>query len=234
MLNDFHLNECVTDIEADSELVGWWDYCQDALHWVSLPHVRPEHAAALLCCQNPDARNFSPEQVSTDQTSPLDYQRLVRLFSAPEFDTRQSRSLKFWLGVAKSAGYKYHSWIDEYVSALDRLGIEPGVSVEATTKKPGFRHTDLADLPGLLQWKRDIIKHWPTILNATGGRPTARKIASFLVKKGCLEKGSKPDSYIWHTTSNEPKELTLKTILNSMPNLQDLLANGNYPGRVPD
>lgn len=230
MFNDSHVSLCVTDIEADLESVGWWDHCQDARHWVAAPHVSPEHAAALLCCQNPDERNFAPERISTDQTTPQDYQRLVRLFSAPEFDNGQSRNLTFWLGVAKSANYTYHSWIDEYLSALDRLDIEPGVRIEVTAKKkPGFQYADLADLPGLLQWKRDIIKHWPTILKATGGRPNARKIASFLVKKGCLERGSKPDKYLWLTASSESKELSLKTISNSMPGLLALLANGKFP-----
>ena len=102
------------------ERIGWHDAILDASLYFGRRQVTAGEAATLLCNQNPLDDRSDPLLLSTDETNPLDFKRLVRVFNeAPELDAKP-RTLMQWLDLAKQNGLKYHSWIDDYISAVER------------------------------------------------------------------------------------------------------------------
>jgi len=113
--------------EDAEKLRAWWDVTMAADHWFSLVDVDPLNAAMLLCRFNPNSETVSEaESNRTDQTGPSDFLQLRRRFEDWSRAETRPRTLRDWLHAAKAMPEeRYHSWIDEYVDAVDVL--TPGV-----------------------------------------------------------------------------------------------------------
>lgn len=105
--------------DGAEQIVGWYDQILDASYWLVRTQVTAREAATLLCNQNPLDDSSDPLLLSTDETNPLDFKRLLRVFNeAAELDVKP-RTLMLWLDLANQNGLKYHSWIDEYIAAVE-------------------------------------------------------------------------------------------------------------------
>ena len=77
-------------------------------------------------------------------TSPEDFKLLLRVFLDAESSAGASRPLIGWIEVAKSRQCKHHSWVTQYLTARERLGmvvvgLDGGAlpAAPATGKAPG-------------------------------------------------------------------------------------------------
>ena len=122
-----------TSVGAAQGTIGWFDATLGAAIWFNLHAVKPQEVAMLLCGFNPHDNKCDPLADSTDETSPDDYKRLLRVLEDISDAGSQPRTLLQWLAIARDKGLKYHSWIDEYENAvaLVREGNEQNVSYGA-------------------------------------------------------------------------------------------------------
>jgi hypothetical protein len=104
--------------QAAEELVGWYDGALDAMTWWGLGSVTPREAAMLLCRFNPHDDKLDPLVITTDETAPDDFKRLLRVFEDVEQGQPQARTLIDWHNVARNRQLKYHSWIDVFRQAV--------------------------------------------------------------------------------------------------------------------
>lgn len=100
--------------------IGWHDAELSAAMWFGVKSLAPREAAMLLCRQNPLDKSSDPLNVSTDETTPDDFNWLVRVFEDVATDGKPRR-LTQWLSEAQCKGLKYHSWIDEYIAAVGEI-----------------------------------------------------------------------------------------------------------------
>lgn len=107
---------CGTD-----SLVDWYNNTLSASMWFGLQSVAPREAAMLLCQFNPNDEQYEPLKVFNTETGPGDYRRLLRVFEDIANADSKPRALMQWLGVAKDKGLKYHSWVDEYLAAIETV-----------------------------------------------------------------------------------------------------------------
>lgn len=108
---------CAPDPTHEEELetsVGWYDETVRADYWVGLSSISPFEAAQLLSCENPHDANSGEWLSRTSQhMNPEAKRELLRGF----LDLGGARPLTEWLQFAKSRGWRYDPWIDEYISA---------------------------------------------------------------------------------------------------------------------
>ena len=104
--------------------VDWYNVMLDASMWFKRGDVSPSDAAMLLCQQNPRGEMSggrlvkpTPKLITTTETNPRDYQRLLDVFEDVARVQSQKRTLQQWMDIAKFEALKYHSWIDRYVAA---------------------------------------------------------------------------------------------------------------------
>lgn len=109
----------------------WYDASLEADHWYSLPMVTPEQAAMLLCQFNPRESTADWLATTTNETQPQDHARMLEQLQAAHTVEPKSRTLRQWWDMAR--GWKHHSWIDRYISFIDRQ-VSPinGVQVQAS------------------------------------------------------------------------------------------------------
>lgn len=102
--------------------VGWWDVTMDARTWLSMPNVKPEHAAMVLSRLNPNSPAVceDPESiyVDGDESSPHRYRLLLRVFESEASTAPKPRMLLEWRTIAQQHNLRYHSWIDDYTNAM--------------------------------------------------------------------------------------------------------------------
>ena len=125
--NKYFLALCPTPQE---QCIAWHDATLDAAFWLERNKITPHEAATLLCRQNPLDDSNDPLLISTDETTPADFKRLLRVF---QDENCEGQALLEWLDVAKSSNLKYHSWIDEYLAASS--GQLPSATKEAAGQK---------------------------------------------------------------------------------------------------
>jgi hypothetical protein len=118
-------------VDTPAEMArAWWDLSMDASMWWRRQDVCPRDAAMLLCRMNP-LTDDCPESITTDQTGPLDFARLLAAFNDTQRANFQHRSLADWLQIARQETLKYHSWIEEWLASGCLLGA-PQTSVNGT------------------------------------------------------------------------------------------------------
>lgn len=134
-----------TSIEAAEHTIGWYDATLSAAMWFGLISVGSQEAAMLLCRFNPQDNKCDPLTDSTDETSPDDYKRLLRVLEDVANAESQPRSLIQWLAVAKDKGLKYHSWIDNYANALLLTATTPVLASENNNSGPVCTKKEIID-----------------------------------------------------------------------------------------
>ena len=101
------------------DIYGWNDYTMDASTWWGNESVTPIQAAMLLCRHNP---NIDTEQdaaiITTDETTPQDFNRLKNSFEAA---SNTKRTLGAWADYAAKRGLKVHSWLAQWRKAAQQL-----------------------------------------------------------------------------------------------------------------
>lgn len=110
------------------ETIGFWDgqSAMSASFWWDQPAVTAHHAALILCQYNPSNLNGAKPEKDSDETGRVMYAQLLSSFDAMELVTPGHRALSEWLKYARCRGLKYHTWIDEYLSAVNTLRLEQG------------------------------------------------------------------------------------------------------------
>lgn len=187
-------------------VLAWWDCSLDAAAWFKLRRVEPEHAAALLCGQNPDSKGFDPENTSTSDTVPGDYKKLLRLFKSSDYDGGACNVL-FWLTVAREAEAKYNGWIDEYLNASNVIGHMPGVVTAVPQNPSGHENKPISrqlaqereilrTLANLGYEAKALPKHLP-------GKPGARAEARTALEKNPMFVGSTVFDKAWQRLRNQ-------------------------------
>lgn len=153
--------EAVDAVLGEREhMTGWYDATLEADMWFGLASPTPREAAMVLCQLNPQDDNCDPATITTDETGPEDFKRLLRVFEDVEKMEPKARSLPQWLAIARDKGLKYHSWIDAYALArIEELPADVGsegaaveVGAGATAKRNEW--TDVA-LKAL--WQESIL-----------------------------------------------------------------------------
>lgn len=115
-----------TDDEDLQSLVGWYDATVRADYWVGLSSISPVEAAQLLSCENPhDAGSANWHATTTQHMNPEARRELLRGFQ----DLGGPRPLAGWLQCARSCGWRYDPWIDEYIAARGASLPRPAVGV---------------------------------------------------------------------------------------------------------
>lgn len=104
--------------QVAEELVAWYAVTLDAMTWWGLGSVTPREAAMLLCRFNPHDDKLDPLSLITDETTPADFKRLLRVFEDEAQTQSQARMLRAWHDIARSKPLKYHSWIDAFRQAM--------------------------------------------------------------------------------------------------------------------
>lgn len=111
--------------------VGWWDFIMDARTWLSMPNVKPEHAAMVLSRLNPNSPAVceDPESiyVDGDESSPHRYRLLLRVFESEASTSPKHRTLMEWRAIAQQYNLRYHTWIDDYAEAMGAPASEQAV-----------------------------------------------------------------------------------------------------------
>lgn len=132
-------NEVSLPSSPDSveQQLGWFDGTLGAKFWWKRKDVQPKDAAMLLCCFDPH-KETSPELITTDETSPEDYVRLLCAFEDVARTNQSHRTLRQWLEIARNESLKYHSWINLWAAHYQQLPT-PADSTPPTAK-PMARH----------------------------------------------------------------------------------------------
>jgi hypothetical protein len=142
------------DVTSPEAICAWWEGERsiDALHWWSLESITPEEAAKLLCCINPSAK-IDPTSITTNSTSPRDYERLLRTLQDAARRESKDFSLQQWLEFARAHKLKYHPWIEEWRKAV--AAINGGDESETVDVNPS-RHMPKQQLQEkkILEWLR--------------------------------------------------------------------------------
>lgn len=159
-------------------IVAWYDMTLNARTWWSLSSVSPREAAMLLCRLDPHDDTLSPLSVTTDETSPDDFKRLLRVFEDVAHAQPRDRRLNEWHDIAHDRQLKYHSWIVAYRQAFTKSGqmTDSAVLGEAETKNAQLR-------------PRKATTNLPT------GVPSSEIMQKFKLDESWRERLGKPDRY---------------------------------------
>lgn len=117
--------------------IAWDDATVGAVTWRGMKSITPREAAMLLCRFNPHDDPLDPLSITTDETAPDDFKRLLRVFEDVAQADAKGRTLNQWYGIARDKKLKYHSWIDKYEAAvrLTANQAEGGNAVDALPKE---------------------------------------------------------------------------------------------------
>ena len=107
--------------QAALNVVEHFDFSMGAKSYFERGAVLPVDAAWLLCQFNPSDDAANPEGVTNSETNPQDF-RLLRGNLLDVHRDGKARSLMDWLELTKGRGWRYHSWIDDYVKARKLIG----------------------------------------------------------------------------------------------------------------
>lgn len=99
-------------------VLSWYDQTLDAMTWWNLSALTPHEAAMLLCHVNPHDDKLNPLSITTEETAPEDFKRLLRVFEDEVQTQSQARTLREWHDIARDKRLKYHSWIDAFRQAV--------------------------------------------------------------------------------------------------------------------
>lgn len=103
-----------TQEEDLQSLIGWYDATLRADYWLRLACVTAVEAAQLLSCENPhDSAAKTWLDTTSEHMNPEARRELLRGFE----DEGGTRSLTEWLQRAKSRGWRYDPWVDQYIAA---------------------------------------------------------------------------------------------------------------------
>lgn len=112
----------LTPEEAAQGHVGWCDATIRANYWFGLQSVKATEAAQLLSCSNPqDQASANWLETMSGHMNPAAKRELLRGFE----DEGGTRPLMGWLQIAKSRGWRYDPWIDQYI---EDAGVRPTAS----------------------------------------------------------------------------------------------------------
>lgn len=99
-------------VEVSNLHVDWHDATIRANYWFALQSVTAVEAAQLLSCSNPqDPASANWLETTDEHMNPAAKRELLRGFE----DVGGVRTLLGWLQQAKSRGWRYDPWIDQYV-----------------------------------------------------------------------------------------------------------------------
>lgn len=159
-------------------IVAWYDMTLNVRTWWSLSSVTPREAAMLLCRLDPHDDTLSPLSVTTDETSPDDFKRLLRVFEDVAHAQPRDRRLNEWHDIAHDRELKYHSWIVAYRQALTKSGhmVDGAISEEADKKNAQLRPEEAT-------------------INLPPGAPSAEILQKFRLDESWRERLGKPDRY---------------------------------------
>lgn len=213
--------------QVAERLVAWYHETLDAKTWWNLSAITPREAAMLLCQFNPHDDNYDPLSITTDETSPEDFKRLLRVFE----DAAQSqspRTLSDWHDIARDKRLKYHSWIDAFRQAMaenppiiDSLPEVFRKASEKNAKRPGTK--------GLVAWQSEMLENWPKIAEYQK-KPPARQVMKWLKDYGSRDvfPAGQPlrDSLKWIDGYGQPHSLTINR-------LSTVLSEWRKAGKIP-
>lgn len=101
------------------EVIGWHDAKLDAAMYFNIKSVTLREAAMLLCCIHPNKTNdVDALGTTTDETTPDDLRRLLRVFEDEHQAESQARTLRQWHDIAHAKQLRHHSWICRYSEAM--------------------------------------------------------------------------------------------------------------------
>lgn len=180
----FELKENLTeseqhDFESPEGIVGWWDYTMDASFWWMQPTVSPQEAALLLCQLNPHQDGLRPEGHDNGETGAQEYKKLLRAFNGLQSVQEKHRTIEQWVCVAQRDGLKYHSWIDDYLLAVDALPSVRATPLMQLSKISQMRAGAEGDVPGAIPTKgagRVAIAVAWALECKLDNRPTAKQV----------------------------------------------------------
>jgi hypothetical protein len=106
-----------------------------ASHWFSLTDVSPQKAAMLLCRlnphDNPDPLAIFPDD---DRSWPESYNLMLSLFEDVSEQNQKRRNLKEWTDIVEKRGMRYHSWVGDYLKAIEASGLKDDFQIDPVTK----------------------------------------------------------------------------------------------------
>jgi len=180
---------------------GWYDATLDADMWFGLASPTPREAAMVLCQFNPHDDNCDPTTITTDETGPEDFKRLLRVFEDLEKVEPKARTLRQWLAIAREKGLKYHSWIDAYALArTEELPADSG-SGDGAVKGGAGGTAAVSTLPAgiptgtIIEWFR-LTDAWADKLKHICRNPFLR---AALMREGCRKSGKTPATpHLWN------------------------------------
>ena len=207
-------------------IVDWYNNTLSASMWFDLPSVAPQKAAMLLCRFNPLDERCSPLEDFNPETGPTEYKLIVEVFESIAMVDGRARTLTQWLAIARDKGCRYHSWIDEYVSAsglstestpnVDLIG---GKNIQASESCTSFRVQRIG-------WKKSVVSVWDILLNRHHRKPTVEELVVELEKndhEGYIVPSRVSDELAWRQVKNKngnPKRVrrdTIEDFIGSLP-----------------
>ena len=146
----------LTPQEVAQGHVGWYDATIRANYWVGLQSVTATEAAQLLSCSNPqDPASANWLETTTVHMNPAARRELLRGLR----DEGGTRPLMGWLQIAKSRGWRYDPWIDQYI---EDARIEPtaeSVDAPAVTRAVSrARAQEIAILAKFMELRIDAMR----------------------------------------------------------------------------
>lgn len=132
-------------LKTAESTVDWFDsrHNMSASYWMNQPVVLPHQVAELLCQLNPLHDNVTPEGHRNEETGRDEYKQLLGYFNALALAQPEHRTFEQWVRIAQNAGLTYHSWIDDYLSAVDTIAVMKEASEERTVP----RQRDISSTP---------------------------------------------------------------------------------------
>lgn len=117
----------------------WFDAVMDATFWWNLPSVTVEQAAMLLMCINPnETKKEDAELISTDETKPQDFKKVLTAFKALMSENTQLRNLSDWSQEAKKLKLKTHSWFEKWGAFHENAMQAINISSNTTNSQNGI------------------------------------------------------------------------------------------------
>jgi hypothetical protein len=111
----------------------------DATFWWNLPSVTVEQATMLLMCINPnETTKEDAELISTDETKPQDFKKILTAFEALRSENTQLRKLSDWSQEAKKLKLKTHSWFEKWESFHKNAMRAINISSNTTNSQNGI------------------------------------------------------------------------------------------------
>lgn len=136
--------------------IAWLDETMQAADWFRRKNIKPGDAAKLLGGISPTTKDDPKD----DESSPARYSLLKGAFNDEAEASQESRTLLDWLKIATDRKLHIHSWIDRYLNACSKIGIDM-----SSTEKSSSGTLDSA---GMVRRKRaalvsELVSIWPTI-----------------------------------------------------------------------